>query len=50
MEYLQEKVSFQPDLGEEEDNKVCFWVLLIFIKISWSQTIQVNRSNGKLDN
>ena len=23
-EYLQEKVSFQPDLGEEEDNKVCF--------------------------
>ena len=23
-EYLQEKVSFQPDLVEEEDNKVCF--------------------------
>ena len=24
VEYIQEKVSFQPDLVEEEDNKVCF--------------------------
>ena len=50
MEYLQEKVSFQPDLGEEEDNKVCFEYFWNLLRISCSQTIRVDWSNGKLDN
>ena len=39
VEYLQEKVSFQPDLGEEEDNKVCFEYFRIYFN-SWSQTVK----------
>ena len=39
VEYLQEKVSFQPDLVEEEDNKVCFEYFRIYFN-SWSQTVK----------
>ena len=50
VEYIQEKVSFQPDLVEEEDNKVCFEYFQIYFKIPDHKQFKLTGLTAKLDN